>query len=424
MNGKNNKRIVITGIGMISPLGKSKNRFWSGLKNGKTAVKRISNFATRNKTGYPKFAAEVDNFKVARYFGKDRWKYYGRSTQFALAAAKLAMDDAKLKYPVAKKKCGNIGLSLGIHLGSLQQSYIYEEDIRLEGPKHVVPMRFANGSPNVSASHISIRLNIKGFNSTVSSASASSLQSIYIAASMIQNQGYTSALAGGTQELTNIEFFNLGHQNCLAGMNVPGKGSRGISRPYDIKRNGLIPGEGACIFVLEELSHAQKRNAKIYCEIKGYAENNSIANPSGRTISSNKKYLQQVMTSAIADADSNINNVGGIIGSANSTIRADRMEAKAIEDLSSLSCNKPYVTSIKANIGETFAASGAFNLAAGIGTLKTGFFPHVKNLAKLDPRINVNAVKDNYIKKDISSVMINAFGYKGINASLIVGKVC
>jgi len=417
------KRIVVTGIGLISPLGKSTTSFWSGLNLGKTAVKRISNFRTHNLTGYPKYSAAVNNFNIARYLGKDRWNCYGRETKFALAASKLALNDGNLKYPIPENQCNKIGIAMGVLFGTIDLCYQYEEDLRLLGPKHVSPMLFANTSPNVTASQISIRFNIRGFNSTFGSTVASSLQSIYMASSMIKDHGYTYAIAGGSQEISNIEFFNLGYQKCLAGLNTTKKGSRGVACPYDAKRNGLIPGEGACVFLLEELSHARKRKAKIYCEIKGYSENNSVAKHSGRIVCSDSKYLHDVMMNAVNDAKIKTDDVDLIMGSANSTVRLDRMEGMAIEKLCSQNACTPYVTSIKGNIGDTFGASGAFNVAAAIGSFKTGKIPPVVNLKNLDPKIRINAIKKSFLKRNVSDIIINSFGFKGINASLIVGKI-
>lgn len=415
MNGQDKRRVVITGIGIVAPCGLGKRKFWDLLKKGKSAIKPITGFDTKGLRC--KVAGEVKNFDIKRLLDVKGLRALTRSTEFALVASKLALDDAKLSYPVKGSAADSCGVSLGTSTGSTHSVMEFHKEVLTEGPRFVDPLFFSNATPNAIASQISIKFNIKGFNTTISSSCSTGLNAIYYASSMIKDYGYKVGLAGSVEELSWEEFVGLIKVKCLTSSKSV---KNQISRPYDKTRDGIVPSEGACIFILEDLEHAKKRKAKIYAELKGYGF--SFDPKTKRGFSPNTEGAQETMRQALAEFNYPRRKIDYIASSANSTPGCDSTEAGAVRSVFKYKINETPVTSVKSMIGESFAAGGSFNVAAAIGSLEEDFIPPTINYRFPDKRCNLNLVANKTVKKRINNILVNAFSYNGLNASVVIGK--
>jgi 3-oxoacyl-[acyl-carrier-protein] synthase II len=410
------KRIVITGIGTVSPCGMGKEKFWNCLKNGRSAIKPIAGFDTngiRCKQG-----GEIRRFSVKHLLGAKGLRELSRSTQFALAGAKFAFDDAKLKFPVPEKTTDSCGVVLGVATGSTPSLMELDREIVVKGPRFISPLALPNGGPNATASQISITFNIKGFNATVASSFASGLDAIFYACNMIRNYGYKVVLTGGVEELGREVIAALIKAKCLAGSKS--RGDKEISCPYDRRRNGIVASEGAAVMIVEDMEHAKKRKAKIYAEIKG--QGFSFAAETRRGFNTTKKGASEAMRQALMEFGYPDKKIDYIAGCANSTRDCDYAEAQAIKLVFKEKAKEVPVSSVKSIIGESLSAGGSFNIAAAIGALENNIIPPTINYRVSDKRCDLNIVSNKARKQKIGNVLINAFGLSGFNSALVIGR--
>jgi 3-oxoacyl-[acyl-carrier-protein] synthase II len=362
-------------------------------------------------------AGEISGFRAEEFLGEKGLRTLDRATKLVLSAAKMALDDAKLKHPLDEDLSLKMGVVLGSTLGSVRSISEFDKEALREGPTAVNPALFPNTVINSPASQISIRFNIKGFNATMATGFAASLDAIDYAVNFMRLYDYDVVLAGGVEELcehTYKAFYKIGH---LAGSRA---GKPEVDCPFDRRRNGIVLGEGACIFVLEKKRHAEARSAEVYAEILGYgtsfdAKSRNIYHPKAEGAS-------RAMTLALEDADTDPSEIDYISATANSTLDCDAMETKAIKTLFGGRSGRIPVSSIKSMIGDTFSASGAMNVAASIGVLKNGFLPPTINYATRDARCDVDCVPNEGRSAAANKILINAFTPTGINSSLILGR--
>ena len=409
------KRIVITGIGVLASNGIGKKDFWKAIMDGTSGIKPVSLFDTANLR--TKLAGEIKDFNPEAILGQKGLRNMDRSTKFALAAAKLALDDAGIENPIPEEKTDEFGVSLGSTMGSVWSISEFDKDALRDGPRSVNPALFPNTVINSPASQISIRFNIQGFNSTVSTGFCSSLDAIYYAMNMISLYDYKVVLTGGVEELceqTYKGFYKIGH---LAGSRA---GKAEIGCPFDKRRNGIIFGEGAAIFAVEELEHAKSRGAKIYAELLGYG---TSFDPESRNIYSPKaKGATRAIEACLKDAWLNTEDVEYISAAANSTLDCDVMETVAAKRALDAAAKKIPASSIKSAIGETYSASGAMNLAASLGVLDEGVIPPTINYEKPDRRCELDCVPNEARKIKVKNIVINSFSPTGSNSVLAVGR--
>lgn len=410
------KRVVITGIGVLASNGMGKEAFWAALREGKTGIKPVKLFdtsGTRAKTG-----GEITDFKAEDFLGEKGLRTLDRATKLVLSAAKLALDDAGLKSPLSEELSLRTGVSLGSTLGSVWSISEFDKEGLREGPRSVNPALFPNTVINAPASQISIRYNIKGFNTTISTGFAASLDAIDYAVNFIRLYDYDIVLAGGVEELclqTFLGFHKIGH---LAGSR---EGKIEISCPFDKRRNGIVIGEGACILILEELSHARKRSAIIYGEILGYG---TSFDPQSKNLYSPKaEGASKAIGFALEDAKVNTDEIDYISATANSTLDCDVMETRAVNRVFGNRAKKIPLSSIKSMIGDTFSASGAMNVASSIGAILGGYVPPTMNYEVKDSRCDLDYVPNKSRDAKIGKVLIDSFTPTGVNSSLVVGSI-
>jgi 3-oxoacyl-[acyl-carrier-protein] synthase II len=412
---KNTRRIVITGIGALASNGIGKKAFWKALEAGVSGIRPVTLFDTANMRTH--LAGEIKDFNDEAILGLKGLRNLDRSTKLALSASKLALDDAGLKTPVSEDDTDFYGVALGTTMGSVWSISEFDREALREGPRSVNPALFQNTVINSPASQISIKFNIQGFNSTLSTGFCSSLDAIHYAMNMIRLYEYRIVLAGGVEELceqTYKGFYKIGH---LAGSR-PGKEE--IDCPFDRRRNGIVLGEGACIVVLEEMGSALDRGANIYAELLGYG---AAFDPDSRNIYSPKaKGAARAIQNCLGDAGLDAGDIDYVSATANSTLDCDAMESQALKDVFGLRAKDIPVSSIKSMIGETFSASGAMNLAAGLAVLNEGFVPPTINYEKPDRRCELDCVPGMARKTDADKVLIDAFSPTGSNSCLAIGR--
>ena len=410
------KRVVITGIGVMASNGIGKSGFWDALKAGRSGVKPVTLFdtsSTRSKT-----AGEISGFKAEDFLVSKGLRTFDRATKLVLSASKLALDDSGLGSPLSEEVSIRTGVSLGSTLGSVWSISEFDKEGLREGPMAVNPALFPNTVINAPASQISIRFNIKGFNTTISTGFASGLDAIYYAVNFIKLYDYDMVLAGGVEELclqTFLGFYKIGH---LAGSR---DGKEEVNCPFDKRRNGIVLGEGACILILEEVEHAKSRKADIYAEILGYG---TSFDPKSKNIYSPKaEGAAKAIRLALEDAKVSADEIDYVSATANSTLDCDVMETRAINRVFGDRAKKVPVSSIKSMIGDTFSASGAMNVAASIGAMNDSFIPPTINYKVKDARCDLDYVPNESRDAKIDKVLIDSFTPTGVNSSLMIGNL-
>jgi 3-oxoacyl-[acyl-carrier-protein] synthase II len=407
------RRIVITGLGVLASTGIGKREFWDGLKEGRSGMKPITLFdisMCRTKSG-----GEITDFKPEDILGQKGLRNLDRTTKLALCAAQMALDDANIKYPLTEAETDGFGVSLGSTMGSVWSISEFDKEALRNGPRSVNPALFPNTVMNSPASHINIRFNIQGFSGTVSSGFCSSIDAIYYAINQMELYDYNVVLSGGVEEMceqTYKGFHKIGH---LAGSR---EGKLEVNCPYDKRRNGIMFGEGASIFVLEELEHAKKRNAKIYAEILGYG---TCFDPKSRNIYSPRaEGATGAIRQCLDDAGIGTGDIGYISASGNSTLDCDFMETKAIKEVFGEMARKIPMSSVKSMLGESFSAAGALNLAAALGVFEEGFAPPTINYVRPDRRCDLDYVPNKSQDVNVKAILVNSFSPTGSNSTITV----
>ena len=410
-----NKRIVITGIGVLASNKIGREEFWKALQEGVSGIKPVTLFDTGNLRS--KMAGEIKDFNPETILGPKGLRNMDRATKLALTASKLAFDDAGIENPISEEQTDEFGVSLGSTMGSVWSISEFDKEALRDGPRSVNPALFPNTVINSPASQISIRFNIQGFNSTVSTSFCASPDAIYYAINMISLYDYKVVLAGGVEELceqTYKGFYKIGH---LAGSRT---GKDELDCPFDKRRNGILFGEGASIFVLEELKSAKSRGAKIYAELLGYG---TSFDPDSRNIYSPRaKGASRAIRACLEDAKINMSEVGYVSASANSTLDCDAMEAVALKEVFGVKMKKIPTSSIKSMVGETFSASGAMNLASAISVLENDVLPPTINYEKPDRRCDIDCVPNKAREKRVDKILIDSFSPTGGNSVLAIGR--
>jgi 3-oxoacyl-[acyl-carrier-protein] synthase II len=407
------RKVVVTGIGVISPIGIGLSQFWQSLTAGKSGCAEISHFdCTENQV---KIACEVKNFDPAEFMDVKTAKRTSRFIQFAVASAKMAHEDSA--FPVSDRE--DIGVYIGTGAGGydvVDESYI---KFHKKGPRKTSPFAITNIIPNMAASNVAISLNIHGPCVAPVAACASGLYAVSDAYNAIKYGQIKGAFAGGSE--STMTSFVLSGYEALRVLSLQNNDPQNASKPFDKHRDGFVIGEGAATLFIEDYESAHKRGAKIYGEIVGCSvscDAHHITSPdlSGRIIS-------HTMVSAIRQANIGIDEIAFISAHGTSTVINDMVEAKAICNTFSENGNSiPFVTAIKSMIGHTLGASGALAIAASFMSLKEKVIPPTINTKELDEScVNMNLVtKMRDFDERKKYALANAFGFGGHNACIAI----
>jgi 3-oxoacyl-[acyl-carrier-protein] synthase II len=405
------RRIVITGLGMITPHGTGKEKSWKYLIEGRPAVKKITHF---DPDGLPcQIAAEVPDFEIDNFIDTKEQKKMDRFIHLGLAAATMAMEDSGLK--VTESNAYRIGVIVGSGIGGLGAIERYTQILNAKGHKRVSPFFIPMTIINLTAGQISIRFGVKGPNSAIATACASGTHSIGDAFKLIQNGAADAMICGGTEAV--ITPLGIAGFTAMKALSTRNDEPEKASRPFDKDRDGFVMGEGAGILVLEELEHAVKRGARIYAEVIGYGLNSDayhITSPSP-----NGEGAAKCMETALRDADIRPEEVNYINAHGTSTKYGDELETVAIKTVFSKHAYKLYVSSTKSMIGHLLGASGGVEAAICALSILNRVAPPTINLDNPDSGCDLDYVAHRAISVDINIAMSNSFGFGGTNACII-----
>lgn len=407
------KRIVITGIGVLSSIGMGKEEYWQALKEGRCGIRPITVFDTDEYK--IKEACEIPNFDSQRHFTKREVVNFNRAIALLILTTKQTLEDANISVKDVRVK--DFGVSIGTTFGSLHSLSEFDKESIIKGPQLVNPALFPNTVANLPASQISIYFKIKGFNTTVSTGMCAGLDAIDCSIKAINHHDRRMVVTGALEEMCEEIFLGFYKLKYLSGSSTHGEV---ISCPFDRRRNGVVLGEGAGVMMIEDLTSAQERGAEIYAEICGFASSFdpfrlNRYNPNGNG-------MAEAMSLALRRAALEPEDVDYICANANSTLDGDLAESRAIRKVfGSVSKDIP-VSSIKSMVGETYSAAGALSTIAAIGAIRRNFIPPTINIRNVDPEIDLNLVINKAKEGRINTIMINAFGQNGACSSLIIRR--
>lgn len=403
----NDDPIVITGTGIISPLGDNLKSFMANIYSGSNGISKITLF---NPDNYDcTLAAEISEFNAKHYLGKKGLRNMDRSTQLLLTASALAAEDAK--YETGTCNMDQIGVSVGSTFGSLKSISMYDRVAILEGASCVSPTDFGNCVINSAAGFASIRLKAMCVNMTISNGITSCIDAVGYAMDYLKNNDARMIFTGAVEELCEETFFGFQKVGWLA----KATDVRKLKGPYDNQSNGMILGEGAAIFTIEPLAYAKRRGAAIYAELAGY----------GRYFNCGQDQVHSMircMQKAMVDSGCRPDDIDAVISSANGHPDLDRSEIKAIAAVLKSHDGIVPVTSTKGATGECYSASGAFQLATALGIFQKNEMPALINCndcIEIEPKIHL--VTKNY-KNPVENILINAFNISGSCASIVLKR--
>ena len=411
------RRVVITGIGVVSPIGNNVNDFWQNLVAGKSGIDTISSFDPDKYGLTVKIAAEVKNFNPEDYFDKKDAQKLSDFIKFAYAAAMEAMKDADLENANIDKD--RVGVIVGTGIGGLKDIEEQHDILNEKGARRVSPFFIPYGIANMASGVIAIKYGFRGPNYCVVSACATGNHSIGDAFRIIQKGDADIMIAGGTESaITPLGIAGFASMKALSIRNdEPQK----ASRPFDKDRDGFVMGEGAGILILEEYEHAKKRGAKIYAEIKGYAATDDAFHVTAPC--SDGEGAAMCMRLALKDASLNPEDIDYINAHGTSTPLNDKIETLAIKKVFKDHAYKLKISSNKSMIGHLLGAASAVEAVASVKTIETGTIPPTINLENPDPECDLDYVPNKAIQYDVRNVLSNSFGFGGTNACIILSKV-
>ena len=409
------KRVVITGLGVVSPIGNSKELFWQSLCAGRSGVSRISSFDASCFTS--RIAGEIRDFDATPYMSLKDIKRSDRFTQFAVAAACMSVDDAKIDLTgIDPYRAGSI---IGSGIGGIHTIEREHQVLLNKGPSRVSPFFIPMLIVNMASGMVAIRLGLKGPNSCSVTACASSNHSIGEAFRVIQNGYADIMLAGGSEAaISPMAVSGFCAAKALSTMN---DSPQEASRPFDKHRNGFVMSEGSGIVLLEEYEHAKKRGAYIYAEVAGYgmscdAYHMTAPDPAG-------KGAIRCMQEALKDAAVNPEDVDYINAHGTSTILNDAMETKAIKAVLGCHAKNVAISSTKSMTGHLLGAAGGIELAATALTIEKGIIVPTINYKYPDPDCDLDYVPNEARQKKVDIAISNSLGFGGHNATIVIKKI-
>ena len=407
-----NRRVVVTGMGAITPIGNSVEEFWNGIKEGKTGFGPIAYFDTADYRC--KLAAEVKDFDPAQYMDKKSARRMEQFCQFAVAAAGQAISDAGLD--MEQEDPYMVGCSVGSGIGSLQAMEREYDRLKEKGPGRVGPMLVPLMISNMAAGNVSIAYGLKGKSLNVVTACATGTHSIGEAYRTIQYGDADVMIAGGTESsITPIGIAGFSALTALSFSEDPER----ASIPFDKERNGFVMGEGSAIVVLEELEHAKRRGAKIYAELTGYGCSSDayhITSPAEDGSGAATAMLNALKDGGVAPEELTYINAHGT-----STHHNDLFETRAIKLAFGEHAYDLKINSTKSMVGHLLGAAGAVEFVTCVKEIQEGYIHRTVGLRETEEELDLNYCRDSY-KEEVPYALTNSLGFGGHNASLLLKK--
>lgn len=408
------KRVVVTGISVIAAVGNNKEDFWKAIVRGENGIDRLTSFDCGMFKS--RIAGEVKGFDPTRYMPPKELRHSEKFVQYAVACARMVVEDAGLD--LSKEDLDEIGVLIGCGVGSLRVLEEQHDIFRNRGPSRFNPFMIPMLIVNMAAGQVSIELGVKGPSSCTTTACASGSHAIGDALRLIQRGDATAMVAGGSESC--ITPLGTGGFCALKALSTRNDDPKKASRPFDKERDGFVIAEGCGLLILEELEHAKKRGAKIYCEMAGYGMNGdayhiTAPDPSGEG-------PRKCMKRALDDAKLNPVDVDYINAHGTSTLLNDRTETLAIKNLFKDHSGKLMVSSTKSMIGHTLGGAGGIEAAVCSMTIKEGVVTPTINYEFPDPECALDYVPNESRKADVRTALSNSLGFGGHNATLVFKK--
>ena len=405
------RRVVITGIGALTPIGKSAPEFWDGLVSGRSGARTITEFDTTN---FPSnFAAMIPDYDPSEHFDRKEARRLDQVAQYALIASDEAIKDSNLDLDAIDKD--RVAVIVGTGIGGMKTFYEQSIAFHERGARGVSPFFIPMLIPDIVAGQISIRYGFRGPNFCVVSACATGSHNIGSAYDTIRYGQADMAITGGSE--APVTRIGISGFNAMKAMSTRNDSPETASRPFDISRDGFVLGEGSGIFVLEELEAAKKRGAKIYGEIVGYgysadAYHITAPDPKGGGV-------MLAMTNALKSSGIKPEDIDHINMHGTSTPLGDIAETNSIKKVFGDHAKKINLNSTKSMTGHTLGAAGAIESVAALLAIYHGLVPPTINLKDQDPECDLNYTANEAVARDVRYSMNNAFGFGGHNSSLV-----
>ena len=409
------RRVVVTGIGMVSPLGVGNAPTWQGLVEGRSGIGRITKF---DPSAFAcQIAGEVKGFNPEQWMEKKEVKKSDTFIHYAMAAAEMAVQDSGLVF--ANCDSERFGVIVGSGIGGLPLIEEMHTKIMERGPSRISPFFIPGLIVNLAAGQISIRYGCQGPSSAPATACATGAHAIGDAFKVIQRDDADIMFAGGTEAV--ICPLAVGGFAAMRALSTRNDDPERASRPWDLNRDGFVIGEGAGVLIIEELEHARKRGATIYCEVVGYgmsSDAHHITSPA-----EDGSGMIRVMRSALRDASLNPSDIDYINAHGTSTAVGDKTETVAIKGVFGDDAHKVPVSSTKSMTGHLLGAAGGLEAAIAAMTIKTNIIPPTINYETPDPDCDLDYVPNTAREQQVTHVMSNSFGFGGTNATLIFSRL-
>ncbi|CAG0940038.1 partial 3-oxoacyl-[acyl-carrier-protein] synthase II, partial [Candidatus Brocadiaceae bacterium] len=390
------KRVVVTGLGVVSPLGGGKEAFWNNLIAGRSGIAPMSSL---DLSPYKcKLGGEVRDLKPEIYLGSKGLKYLNKGTRFLGSAAKMALDDAKL--PQDGSLADQMGIVIGSSLGNFSETTDYFYEIIRNNPSELSPMLSYDVALNSSINYVSVIFKMKGLARTISAGFTSSTDAIADASKMIQRDMAKVIVAGGVEQISIDLYLIYYLRGLLSGID----GTREASLPFDKARNGFVMSEGSYVVILEELQHALDRGAYIYAEVKGFG--NTFVGGKNHSAEIRVRRAERAMHDALEESGVKREDIDFISANASGCKMQDVVEAKAIQSLFDVNSNQIPISAIKSNIGESYGTAGAAQLISSTMSINTAQIPHIINHSNKDQEMNLNLIIEKPLKKEIQNALI------------------
>lgn len=411
------RRVVVTGLGVVTPIGTGVEKFWSNLIAGVSGIDTIKRFDPVEVGLTVHIAGEVKDFEPEKYFDKKDAQKVSEFIKFAVAASEEAIKDSGLLE--SKVDPYKVGVIIGTGIGGLRDIEEQQKVLMEKGPRRVSPFFIPYGISNMASGLVAIRYGFKGPNYCVVSACATGNHAIGDAMRLIQKGDIDVAIAGGCESaITPLGVAGFAAMRALSTRNhEPQK----ASRPFDMERDGFVMGEGAGVLVLEEYEHAKARGAKIYAELVGYGATDDAYHITAPCVDGEGAYM--CMKLALEDARIRPEEVEYINAHGTSTPLNDKSETLAIKRLFGEHAYRLKVSSIKSMIGHLLGAAGAVEAVATVKTVSTGIIPPTINLENPDPECDLDYVPNKAIEYPVNYALSNSFGFGGTNACLVFKRV-
>lgn len=408
------RRVVITGMGAVTPIGTGREEFWKAIKDGVCGVDRITRF---DPTDFAcQIAAEVKDFDVTQYMEKKESKRMDLFVQYAVAAAKMAAEDAKLD--MSKEDSTRVGVFIGSGIGGIETLTQQHEKMLEKGPSKVSPFMIPMMISNMAVGEVSIKMGAQGVNLTSVSACASGTDAIGHAFRAIKS-GDADVIFSGGAEATIIPLALAGFSSMKA-LSTRNDDPKGACSPFDANRDGFVMGEGAGVVILEELEHAKARGAEIFAEVIGYG---STADAYHMTAPApHGEGGARCMDMAVKSAGIRPEDVDYINAHGTSTEYNDKYETEAIKTVFGEHAHKLAVSSTKSMTGHLLGAAGGVEAIVTALALKEGYLPATLNYKTPDPECDLDYVTNQGRDCEIKYAMSNSLGFGGHNATIVMKK--